>query len=442
MLEKNPPIKEVLDYGVTPRFVELLVGRSSPHESPEMARLVEKIQFEAAWALTNIASGTPEQTEHVVKLGTVPVFISHLMHSNPELRDQCIWALGNIAGDCAQMRDLVLANHIMYPLLTNLSEELNSQAPRLSIIQNATWTLSNLCRGRPLPEWNEVAVALPVLARILMLDDPNTLADACWCLSYLSDVPPDQIERLDEVLRTGVVPRLIELLSFRVSLVRTPALRAIGNIVTGNEYQTQAVIDAGGLVALKKLLNETRIPLQKEACWAISNITAGTSHQIQAVIEADIFPKLIHLLAYADTKVKREACWAICNATSMYSEVPDQVRYLVREGCIKPLCDLLRTQDIKMILVALGGLSNILEVGDMDAAMNDQNLNPYSLMIEDCGGLDTINELQNHSHDKVYEEAKQIIDKYYQDDVDAFNLLGDTGADNPDFSAPAGGFNF
>ena len=106
-----------MQYGVTPRFVELLIGPNPPSSDP----IVEKIQFEAAWALTNIASGNPEQTEHVVKLGTVPIFIQFLQHPNPEIRDQCIWALGNIAGDCPQMRDMVLASNIMFPLLTNIN---------------------------------------------------------------------------------------------------------------------------------------------------------------------------------------------------------------------------------------------------------------------------------------------------------------------------------
>ena len=65
-------------------------------------------------------------------------------------------------------------------------------------------------------------------------------------------------------------------------------------------------------------------------------------------------------------KVKREACWALCNATSMYNEQPNQVKYLVQQG-IKPLCELLKCPDIKIVLVALGGISvNILEVGETE----------------------------------------------------------------------------
>ena len=63
-----------------------------------------------------------------------------------------------------------------------------------------------------------------------------------------------------------------------------PALRTVGNIVTGDDQQTQAIINCGALMCLLHLLNTSpKKSIKKEACWTISNITAGTKEQIQAV---------------------------------------------------------------------------------------------------------------------------------------------------------------
>jgi importin subunit alpha-1 len=202
-------------------------------------------------------------------------------------------------------------------------------------------------------------------------------------LQYLSDGSNDKIQA---VIESGVCRRLVDLLMF-VSLpfrpsqpshplsqsllldtddpstslfscrhsstsVQTPALRSVGNIVTGDDLQTQVVIASGALSALLQLLSSSKEGIKKEACWTISNITAGSPHQIQSIIDANIIPPLINILQTADFKTKKEACWALSNATSGGLQEPAQIRYLVSQGCIKPLCDLLKTMDNKIIQVA------------------------------------------------------------------------------------------
>ncbi len=41
----------------------------------------------------------------------------------------------------------------------------------------------------------------------------------------------------------------------------------------------------------------------------------------------------------------------------------EQIKYLVSQGAIKPLCDLLSCSDARIVTVALEGLENILKVG-------------------------------------------------------------------------------
>ena len=67
------------------------------------------MQYEAAWVLTNIASGSSEQTQAVVEGGAVAVLLQQMISSpHTNIQEQCVWCLGNIAGDSVRMRDALL----------------------------------------------------------------------------------------------------------------------------------------------------------------------------------------------------------------------------------------------------------------------------------------------------------------------------------------------
>jgi hypothetical protein len=113
---------------------------------------------------------------------------------------------------------------------------LDRSEPGSTLTRNASWSLSNLCRNHPTPEYKTVQRAVSSLGKVLLNDaNSETVLDIAWAFSYLSD-GGDQ--RIPDILETGITPKLFELLRNPKVGIVIPSMRTIGNLVTGSDETT------------------------------------------------------------------------------------------------------------------------------------------------------------------------------------------------------------
>lgn len=79
--------------------------------------------------------------------------------------------------------------------------------------------------------------------------------------------------------------------------------------------------------------------------------------------------------------------------------------------------------DNKIIQVALDGLDNILKIGEMDkqnAGLGTTN--QYAKIVEECGGMHTIHNLQSHDNMEIYKGSFNIMDKYFNNEEEVTSV--------------------
>ena len=288
-------------------------------------------------------------------------------------------------------------------------------AERMSLVENIVWTISNLCRGSPPPP-NEITqpVIYPLVSFLEKSFSNEAKIDVLWALSYLSD---GDNERIEKVLSSGVATTLIQLLENKEMKTKskTPIVRILGNFVSGNDSQTQAVLDAGILIHLAGLMGSQSKSIRKESSWLASNIACGNHAQITTLLqEPRVLTKIIKNAKYDTWEVRKEALWALANICTTGTH--SHTIIMVNAGGLEPLITVLKLTHIEtdLLIAVLDALRKILEAGECVDSGN------YQHIVEEHNGIDYLEELQTHPSEIVYEKVVNLIEDYFgvQDDGD------------------------
>ena len=217
-------------------------------------------------------------------------------------------------------------------LVINLGKEISLE-PRpekfSDLIQNITWTISNLVRFKPFsPLITSAQIMLLIDFFYVLYHIPNLDHEArsniLWALSYISE---SDDKNVDLILESKFVPEIVEALPVLDGTLVSPALRIIGNILTGNEFQTQKLLDLHILSKFQPFLDHYKVNIRREVCWSISNIAAGTLPQKDLLISSNILWDMPTVFLKNTYKVQKEIVFVIANIFCPSEVVPGSNKF-------------------------------------------------------------------------------------------------------------------
>ena len=159
---------------------------------------------------------------------------------------------------------------------------------------------------------------------------------------------------ISEVIKAGIVPRLVEFLSYEHhSLLQVEAAGVLANIAAGTAAHTQAVVSANTIPNCVRLLSSDTRELRDQAAGALGNIAVESASFRDEVLKAEALPPLLHILqqtqahTHADLHSLRTATWLLSNLCAATAD-----------NCYP---------DVSLVSPAIPTLSNLLqECGDLE----------------------------------------------------------------------------
>jgi len=135
------PIKKIINSGVVPKLIDLI----------DKEKCSPNIKYEAAWCITNLAMGNFDQVKYLTDNGVIPKLLKLMQSEQDYLKDQAIWAIGNIVCENIMFRDMALNEGVLESLIKIL--EVTSDA---NVIKEGCWVISNMVKGTPPPPFEKV----------------------------------------------------------------------------------------------------------------------------------------------------------------------------------------------------------------------------------------------------------------------------------------------
>lgn len=305
---------------------------------------------------------------------------------DPQVVQQCCWALGNLAGDSQSSRDTLLRTNGLLESLVQVCKH-GLQTPSPSLVRNAAWALSNIARGTTSARrlCGGPSLLTPHLLSQMTLSPEryspitntthvtwwDVAQEGMWVVAYLTAKEDDVVQylcsgqtdltfsantntiqlceavacRLDQSVKslktTNTFQDPAALQAIRMAI---PCIRAVGNIATAMDgsflpslleaHDKSVAASLAALVELGSFPSSTSnadiATLATEAAWACGTLLCDAgleNHPSTDVAAPALLPKLCACVVsgYAKLELMREAVTALWNCTAAPPRLSDSM---------------------------------------------------------------------------------------------------------------------
>lgn len=271
-------IKLVTQLGFIPQLLDILKAND------------DDISREVVLILINLAACDSNCAELITNMDGHKKLIELIDSSNTILVERCLWVLGNIAGDKASLREVLLETELPLKLSNVLAREIP-----LSLRRIACWVASHLCHGNL--NASRVKPMIEPLNKCLYQTDLQVRSETLWAISKIIQ---------DKFIRTEVasnvsVAKILELMLSESADISIPATYIIGCICAGDYTCTSLVVENGGMKYICSLFKNPSVNyfITKYTCWTIANLSLNSLSHLNLLLDYDILKRADEIIAFS-----------------------------------------------------------------------------------------------------------------------------------------------